>query len=303
MTPEDILAHPPKVLTEDQRAFFFEQGYLCLRAFVPAEELRRLQAAYQELVERHRSVGASDYDVVIESDHSPRSPRLKRINRATDQHPAFWHYASDSVHTDMVADLLGPDVRYRESYINCKWAHGGDVIDWHQDLPFFPHTNRTLLTAITYLADVGADMAPTTVLPGSHKAEIFDHYDRDGAWAGRVSDADLARLPMEATVPLAGPAGTVIVFDCLTLHSSGRNQSARGRPVLLTGYTSADTFPYTVQTPSMCASQTRQIVRGRPARYAHHEPLHIKMPPDWRHEEYVNIFDAQKDDESGSPDG
>ena len=36
------------------------------------------------------------------------------------------------------------------------------------------------------------------------------------------------------------------------------------------------------------------IVRGEPAVYAHHEPLHIKVPPPWTTADFEAIFDMQK---------
>ena len=34
MSPEDILAHPPLVLSQEQRRFYFEQGYLLLESII-----------------------------------------------------------------------------------------------------------------------------------------------------------------------------------------------------------------------------------------------------------------------------
>ena len=35
MSPEDVLSCPSKVLTDEQRKFYFENGYLELKNFVP----------------------------------------------------------------------------------------------------------------------------------------------------------------------------------------------------------------------------------------------------------------------------
>ena len=46
---DEILAHPPKVLSQEQRAFYFDSGYLLLPEFVPGARLQRLQAVSNEV--------------------------------------------------------------------------------------------------------------------------------------------------------------------------------------------------------------------------------------------------------------
>lgn len=294
MTPEQILEHPAQVLDDSQRRAYFEHGYLHLESFLSEDVLSRLRAAYGELIERYREQTVSGDDVLVEKDHKPESPRLKRINRTTDQHQTLWAYAANSVLTELVSDLVGPAVRFRESYLNCKSPHGGDAIDWHQDFPFFPHTNKALLTTLTFLENVSEDMGPIMLYPGSHKGVLYDHYNADGSWAGKVADDDLAKLDENQAVSLCGPAGTVVVFDCCMIHGSKPNSSVHSRPLLLNGYSAADAFCYTSIPANMSATQAFSIVRGEPAAYAHHQPVDVKIPPDWGREQYVNIFDAQK---------
>jgi ectoine hydroxylase len=40
MTPEQILAIPPRVLTQSQREFYFQEGYLLLERIVGDEWIR-----------------------------------------------------------------------------------------------------------------------------------------------------------------------------------------------------------------------------------------------------------------------
>ena len=50
MTPEQVLSHPPRVLTQAQREFYFSEGYLLLPKILPAEWIQRLRAATAECV-------------------------------------------------------------------------------------------------------------------------------------------------------------------------------------------------------------------------------------------------------------
>ena len=54
MTPEKILARPPKVLTHARREQYFEQGYLVLQEFVPRDWLQRLRQVTDQFVEEKK---------------------------------------------------------------------------------------------------------------------------------------------------------------------------------------------------------------------------------------------------------
>jgi hypothetical protein len=51
------------------------------------------------------------------------------------------------------------------------------------------------------------------------------------------------------------------------------------RPLLLNVYSSADSMPY-MANPIPSAYEGR-IVRGKPARFACHDPRGCELPPDW----------------------
>ncbi len=290
MTPEKILSYPARTLTEAQRRSYFREGYLHLPDLITDEHLNRVQNATREMVEQSREVTRSNTQFVLEPDHSCDNPRLRRMNRAVDYHPDYWAYASQSILPDVVADLVGPDVKFRESMINFKWSGGGDKVQWHQDIPFYPHTNLTPLIALLHLVDVTPDMGPLRVIPGSHLGPLFEHYDENDRWIGRVNDDDLKKVDLEAALELPGKAGSLTVIHGCMLHGSGRNRSDRRRPLLVCGYSSADAFSYTPL--GNVTRYTWQIVRGQPAREAHHDGVSLRIPPDWS-QSYTSIFEDQ----------
>ncbi|MBM3521777.1 MAG: phytanoyl-CoA dioxygenase family protein, partial [Alphaproteobacteria bacterium] len=97
MTPEQILSHPAKFLTQKQREFYFEQGYLLLERVVADEWVDRLRATTREMVEQSRSVTRSDAKWDLEAGHSAARPRLRRLSAPCDHHPGYWDYVSTSV--------------------------------------------------------------------------------------------------------------------------------------------------------------------------------------------------------------
>ncbi len=298
MTPEEILSHPASILTEEQRAAFFEDGYLCFEGLIAGAALTSIQAAMADLVEESRALIETSLEFMLAPGHSAAVPRLIQLRRVVETHPGFWNFASRGTLVDVAVDLLGPDVRFREAYINCKWARIGGAVSWHQDFPFFPVTNRAMITTLTYLEDVTPEMGPIMVVPGSHRGVLYDHYDDDGKWIGRLRHEDLARAGLESAVALAGPAGTVTIFDASSVHGSLANLTDRGRPALVTGYAAADAYPYMSTPPPMETRWVWDIVRGRPAPVAHLAGERIRVPPDWGRIGYMSPDWPEKDEET-----
>jgi ectoine hydroxylase len=291
MLVDEVRRTAPKVISEEQREFYFRNGYLLLESVVPVDWLRRLRAATDEMVERSRPLTQSDAVFDLEPDHTGADPRLRRVTSPVDQHPEYWRYARDSLLADIAADLVGPDVKFHHSKLNFKWSRGGAEVKWHQDIQYWPHTNYSPLTFGTYLYDCSMAQAPLGVLPGSHEGELYNLYDADGSWTGSLSDQDAATLPAEQTAYLPGPAGSVTIHNCRTAHCSARNESDLGRPLLLNVYSAANAMPYTANP--LNSSHAGEVVRGEPARWAVHDPRPCLIPPDWSGG-YTSLFALQK---------
>ncbi|MFI4988781.1 MAG: phytanoyl-CoA dioxygenase family protein [Alphaproteobacteria bacterium] len=293
MTPEQVLSHKPNVLSQKQREFYFENGYLLLERIIPAETIERLRAATAEKVEETRALKKSDAVWDLEPGHSATRPKLRRLSSPCDHHAAFWHYASTPPLVDIVADLVGPDVKFHHSKLNFKSSEGGAEVKWHQDIQFWPHTNYSPLTVGTYLYDCGEEQGPLGVIPQSHLGELFDQYNEKRQWVGCLADADLARAGVAKADYLMGPAGSLTLHNCRTIHGSKPNNSAEGRPLFLATYSSADAIPYTYNP--LQSRYREHIVRGQPARWAHHDPRPCLLPPDWSGG-YSSIFALQQEE-------
>jgi hypothetical protein len=278
MKTNEILARPAKILTPAQREFYFETGYLLLPGFISGEWLDRLQSLTAELVEASRAVTKSDAKFVLEAGHSAASPRLRRVTSPVEHHPTYWEFASSSPVTDVAEDLLGPGVKFHHSKLNFKAEGGGVAVQWHQDFPFMPHTNSSVLTIGVYLADVDDSMAPMAVVPGSHRGELFPLYNDKAQWVGAIQPYDLRRAGIDRAVPLLGKAGSVTVHNARVVHGSTDNKSDRARPLLLNMFSSADAVPISDNTiPSRYHGC---LVRGQWPKWVELEPGPVMVPPD-----------------------
>jgi len=291
MTPERVRLHPPLVLDERQRERYFADGFLTVPGYLSAEWLARLRAVVAQKVEESRALTSSDDQFDLAADHSAAKPNIRRLRKAVDQHPELWAFAQDALVVDLVADVLGPDLRFHSSKLNFKWSAGGDAVRWHQDIQAWPHTNCAVLTFGVYLEDTESEQGPLTALPGTHRGALFDQFDDAGTWTGALSARDVAALPTGGAVGLCGSAGTVVLLDCRLVHGSAANYSARMRPLLLNVYSAADALPITpAPAPT---SKTGVLVRGREPEHVHMESYPARLPPRWDRVGYRSIFAAQ----------
>jgi len=297
MTPESILARPPLILSQSLREDYFAQGYVVARGFLQGDWLERMRDAYLAAVERSREVGASNEWFSLQVDHRAEQPRIQRIEKLPDQDPSFWEFVTDGDIANLAADIVGPDVVYRDSMINVKAPGSGGAVAWHQDLPFYPHTNTSTIQILIALYDVPDEQGPLTVIRGSHRGRIYEHYDDAGNWTGKIRDADHDSVSWDDAVALPCAAGDAVILHPLTVHGSGPNLSERNRPYLIHGMSAADSKSYTAMTWGN--SHSGELVRGKPARYAHHEEMTIPLPPDWS-DGYTSIFEHHRRDDHSS---
>jgi ectoine hydroxylase len=291
MIDERVLERNPQVLDQRARERYFEDGILMLPGYIGAGWLDRLRRVVADKIEESRSLSASDDQFDLAPDHSAEKPNIRRLRKAVDQHPELWAFARDPTVVDLVADLLGPDVRFHSSKLNFKWSEGGDAVQWHQDIQAWPHTSFGVLTFGVYLEDTGSEQGPLVALPGTHRGPLFEQFDDAGRWTGALSTRDAHTLPTDRAVEMCGPAGTVVLLHCRVVHGSGVNDSARLRPLLLNVYSAADTLPIT-PAPSP-TTRTGVLVRGQEPLHVHMEPYPARLPPRWDQVGYRSIFAAQ----------
>ena len=264
---------------------------------MPPDWIARCNAALARLIERSRTVPASDDVFDLEPSHTMQAPRLRRVNSPCDHDPVFWDLLAEGPLGDLAADLLGPDVKFYQSKLNFKSAVGGTEVRWHQDAPFFPHTNSAVLTIGVYLDECSPQQGPLETLPGSHRGPLYTHYDEQGEWRGEIRASEARGLAVEQAEVFGGPAGSVTAHNYRTVHGSKPNLGDAPRPLLLYVLSAADAMPYTAQP--LKSRYEGRIVRGSAARRAHHEPGHIELPPDWSGG-YTSIFALQQKERAKS---
>ena len=287
----NIPKQPSLFLEQRQRTLYHEEGYLLFPSLIPQIQLEALRTVTREIIRQSRNLTDSSQNVALEKGHSAGNPRLRRVACADEQYEPLWHLCADSVIPDIAADLVGPNVRFRDLMLNFKWADGGAEVKWHQDFAFYPHTHRGTMQFLLFLEEVTTDQGPLQIIPGSHNGPVYRHYDEGGEWAGTIGNVDLQQCGLENAIEVTGNAGTVSVHHSCTVHGSNSNTSSSNRPALVITYSAADAIPYTAAPYP--GAHYGAIVRGAEPGYAHHEALCTPLPPDWSGG-YTSIFDHQE---------
>ena len=125
------------ILTDDQKEFFWEHGYLVVENAISDDLLAKLQADFSTWVEESRGHETSYGEIIdgrprydLEPGHSAEQPALRRVNAPIEVSEAYFEAMADSRMTDCVADLIGPNVKLHHTKINSKLPgakNGGEV--------------------------------------------------------------------------------------------------------------------------------------------------------------------------------
>ena len=291
MTPEQILACPARVLTTEQRELYFERGYLFCERLISDEWVKSLHKRTNDKLEASRGQTESTKFCDLAPEHSSASPKVRRFTDL-DRDELFWRFANDAI-ADVAADLLGPNVTFHHSKLNFKWPTSGEsnAVGWHQDIPFYPHTNYNVLAIGTYLEDTTVEHGPLSVIPGSHEGKLYEHYDERDIWIGELNAADAMTVEEHKAVSMPGPRGSITVHHSRMLHGSRPSSATTMRPLLINTYAAGDAFPYT-DGGTQGNPNYRRIVRGEPVRWAQHDPRPCPIPPDWT-AGYPSIYEQQ----------
>lgn len=227
-------------LTADQVDAYKNTGYLVVPDVLSADEIAELRQITDEYSERART---GDHDLrVMDLGTRDGQPYLRRIKSPHRHHPVYDKTMRHPRILDIVADLIGQDIRIYGTKLNLKLPSGtGDAIEWHQDWAFYPHTNEDLVAVGVMVDDMTLENGPLLVSPGSHKGEVYSHH-YDGHFVGAL-DPKLIEQDIPKCATLTGKAGTITLHHPRAVHASGPNRSSGPRRVLFQNYSAADAWP------------------------------------------------------------
>ncbi|MFD2646264.1 ectoine hydroxylase [Devosia albogilva] len=222
---------PEAPLTRAETHQFDKDGFLILKGVFSATEVAALQAESARMRSGETQLAAEN--VITE----PGSDEVRTVFRLDEQSTLFDRLARDKRIAGRVSYLLDDEVYLHQSRLNYKPGFTGKEFYWHSDFETW-HAEDGMprmraISASVLLTDNDALNGPLMLMPGSHKTFV--------ACAGETPDDNhkTSLKKQEIGVPshdsltrmaetfgidyAAGRAGTVILFDCNTLHGSNGN--------------------------------------------------------------------------------
>lgn len=266
-------------LDEFSLSRYERDGYLWFDGFFARE---RIQPFFDELREMadDRELMASDRVI-----KDPESGEIRSVFAMHELSERLDKLTRDPRILGMVKQLLGSDAYIHQSRINDKYGFNGNGFNWHSDFETW-HCEDGMprmraVSASLMLTDNNEFNGPLMLIPGSHQYFIpcegttpEDNW-RDSLKSQRLGVPDrktLANLADQGgIVAPKGPPGSLLLFECNTLHASNKNLSPWPRANLFFVYNSVEN---TMEQP-YCGTRPRpEFLCAR----ANSEPLDMHDP-------------------------
>ncbi|MGF2735943.1 ectoine hydroxylase [Marinobacter sp. DUT-1] len=235
-------------LSETELAQYERDGFLTINNFLD-------QATVQKFREDLRAY--EDDDSILRSEGTITEPGKQEIRSIFGIHELsdrFDRLTRDPKILAMVRQLLGSDAYIHQSRINFKPGFHGKGFDWHSDFEtWHAEDGMPRMRAVSFsiaLTDNTPFNGPLMLIPGSHKTFVpcvgrtpEDNYQSSlkKQELGVPNDRDLKRMADEFGIKApTGAAGSLIIFECNTLHASNANMSPWPRSNLFFVYNSVE---------------------------------------------------------------
>ncbi|MEQ3635691.1 ectoine hydroxylase [Alcanivorax sp.] len=235
-------------LDEVSLSRYERDGFLWFEGFFNQE---RMTPFFDELKEMAKDEKLKKHEKVI---HDPNSGDIRSVFGMHELSQSFSRLTRDPRILGMVRQLLGSEVYIHQSRINDKFGFEGSGFNWHSDFETWHSEdgmpNMRAVSASLMLTDNNEFNGPLMLIPGSHHyfvpcvGETPDQNWKDSLKAQRVGVPDreiLAKLAERGGIEAPkGPAGSLLLFECNTLHASNKNMSPWPRSNLFFVYNSVD---------------------------------------------------------------
>jgi phytanoyl-CoA hydroxylase len=203
--------------------FYRENGYVHARGVFDAAEVEEMRAALDRIL---ADVEGTANDANHRWSAAEKETVLKGFHNVQYHDAAFMRAAAHPRMVELLTQLIGPNVQLHHTKMLVKPPEKGAPFPMHQDYPYFPHEQHTVVAASVHLDDTNEENGCLRVVPGSHRLGPLEP-------TGESNDLD---TPLEDGTAMPAAAGDVLFFNYLTIHGSGVNTSAGTRRNVLFQY-------------------------------------------------------------------
>ena len=275
------------MFTADQVAHYNREGYVIYRDFLSQEELATFHGKMDQISSGNTLADHDDTRMEMEPDQPPGNTLVRRIYEPCTYYDIFRAFSESPKLVDCVEQLFGPNLMFHYSKINMKPPGIGSPVEWHQDLSYYPLTNRDSVSILFYLDDASVENGCLQVLPRRHTDPLLSH-STEGFFRGKVT----ASVDDADAVTVEGHAGTVIFMSCLTPHASMTNASDKARRTLILSYRAADAYPIHCGVMSNLVETHSRIIRGERSPVARFTMAEFPIPQ--YENQITSLYDLQE---------
>jgi ectoine hydroxylase len=235
-------------LSETELAQYERDGFLVFDSFLDQATVRQFREDLR---------GYEDDESILRSEGTITEPGKQEIRSIFGIHELsdrFDRLTRDPRILAMVRQLLGSEAYIHQSRINFKPGFHGKGFDWHSDFEtWHSEDGMPRMRAVSFsiaLTDNTPFNGPLMLIPGSHKTFVpcvgrtpEDNYQSSlkRQELGVPNNRDLAAMADDYGIKApTGPAGSLIIFECNTLHASNANMSPWPRSNLFFVYNSVE---------------------------------------------------------------
>jgi ectoine hydroxylase len=221
----------PAALNAAQRDAYKENGFLLMPDLFSSVEVTALYDEMQSMCEEY---AANAREEVITERDSGEVRSIFDVHRLND---LFANLVRDPRVLNVAREILGSEVYLHQSRINYKPGFTGKEFYWHSDFETW-HAEDGMpamraLSCSILLTDNDELNGPLMLIPGSHRHYIScmgetpdEHYKKSlKKQECGVPDEVLLRYltDLGGITSCKGKAGSVVFFDCNTMHGSNGN--------------------------------------------------------------------------------
>jgi hypothetical protein len=205
-------------ITDEQVAFFHENGFLAIEAITTEDEVARMRVAYDEIFARRAGRDEGMQFDLAGTDAEDEEAALPQILDPRRFSEALRDTLYEANALAIARQLLGPEARMTGSHAIFKPAGHGAATPWHQDEAYWdPAANHLALSVWMPLQEATLENGCMQFIPGSHRLEVLGHHhiNHDPRIHGLEVDEKAADLEKAVACPLP-PGGA-------TFHLSRRS--------------------------------------------------------------------------------
>ena len=206
-------------MTPEDHIFYDDNGYLLVRGLFDPEEAADYRARIHAIAELQGETDATWASVAGDT----------KIQHSHDIHfkdAAFTRLLTDKRLTDVAQGIIGPNVQLHHNKMFIKPPEKGSPFPMHQDFPYFPHRDHSMIAVIIHFDDAPAQKGCVCVYPGTHKLGPLPEEGSDHHVSTEL-------YPIAGATKIEAKAGDALFFHYLLVHGSGVNVSNEARTTIL----------------------------------------------------------------------